>query len=180
MEMPSQSELTDAIANAARQAFSTLFSNCPGSYYYCTLVTTGEALPPTISAWSHEALATAAVRLDRTREIQSIKWSYADSPHFNYGKEHFNEVRRLFLERPALNHETREDDWSTEYTLRLDAMEAAMARLDKEGIFGRGAARNKVVILVEVMPPDHTNAERARRLNPPEALTEWIPEAAEE
>tara|TARA_R100000988_G_scaffold7577_1_gene4444 strand:- start:373 stop:525 length:153 start_codon:yes stop_codon:yes gene_type:complete len=31
----------------------------------------------------------------------------------------------------------------------------------------------------EVMPPDPTNTERARRLNPPAALTRWLEEVAE-
>ena len=35
------------------------------------------------------------------------------------------------------------------------------------------------MINVEVVPPDHTNTERAIRLNPPEAITQWLADAAE-
>jgi hypothetical protein len=58
----------------------------------------------------------------------------------------------------------------------MQAMENAMIRLDREGAFGTGEARNKMVVLVEVMPPDWTNTERAKRMNPPEALIEWLAE----
>jgi hypothetical protein len=35
------------------------------------------------------------------------------------------------------------------------------------------------MINVEVMPPDSSNTVRAIRLNPPEAVKEWLKEAAE-
>lgn len=49
-----------------------------------------------------------------------------------------------------------------------------------EGIFGSGGRRKSMVVLVEIMPPDYTNTERALRLNSREALKEWLEEAAEE
>ena len=55
-----------------------------------------------------------------------------------------------------------------------------MARLDSEGIFSIGDRRLELYVLVEVAPPDQTNTERALRLDPPEALREWLVEAAEE
>ena len=62
----------------------------------------------------------------------------------------------------------------------MSAMEEAMARLDQAGLFGTGSKRAHIVINVEVMPPDYTNTERAKRLNPPEALVDWLKEAAED
>ncbi|MFJ7771169.1 DUF4303 domain-containing protein [Streptomyces sp. NPDC097107] len=56
-------------------------------------------------------------------------------------------------------------------------METAMARLDAEGLFGTGTGRHCVVVTVEV-PSETGNDERALRLNPPEALTDWPAEAA--
>jgi hypothetical protein len=58
-------------------------------------------------------------------------------------------------------------------------MEAALSEADAAGTFGSGIEREQIVINVEVMPPDHSNTERAIRLNPPAALTEWLVEAAE-
>src|SRR5262249_51071066 len=89
------------------------------------------------------------------------------------GEKHFDEVRRMFhaLGRLDFNDPLA---WQRDYDFRFSAMEEAMARLDQAGLFGTGAQRANIVINVEVMPPDHTNVERARRLNPPEALIDWL------
>lgn len=58
-------------------------------------------------------------------------------------------------------------------------MESAIVKLDRKGVFGHGGDRERIVVNVEVMPPDFTNTQRAVRLNPPEAVRTWIDEAAE-
>lgn len=180
MAIPKQSDLTNVITSAARMAFSSLFQQHPGKYYYCSLITTGEAHSPVVAAWSEEALAAATAEMDDPNEAAAeLKWSYADSPFYCYGEEFFQRVNELFQERPQLTYVETKEEWESEYQLRVDAMEAAMAQLDSEGIFGTGKDRLETVVLVEVMPPDSTNTERAKRLNPPEALTEWLEEAAE-
>jgi hypothetical protein len=107
-----------------------------------------------------------------------MKWSYSESPFFCYGQEYFDEVRRLF---DVLGFPDSEDldacIKSAEY--KVDAMEQAMARVDRAGLFGTGLKRMGIVVNVEVMPPDYSNTERAMRLNPPEALIQWLPEAGE-
>lgn len=45
--------------------------------------------------------------------------------------------------------------------------------------FGEGDTRNNIVINVELMLPDYNNTLRAMRLNPSEALSDWLSEAAE-
>lgn len=57
------------------------------------------------------------------------------------------------------------EEFNAEYNLRLEAMEAAMKRLDQEGIFAINQERDDVIILVEVMPPDYANTERAYKMN---------------
>ena len=73
--------------------------------------------------------------------------------------------------------------WSVEALeraeLRLGAMEEALARLDRMGIFGTGEARNRIVVNAEVMPPDYSNTVRAQRLNPPAAIRDWLIHVAE-
>lgn len=174
--VPSEAELADAIHDAARAAFGRLFAERPGErFYYCTMTTSGSAGRPAISAWSQEALeARASTPSDR----EMLAWSYSDSPYWCYGDEHFRRVEELFLRRPEL------DCWDSEqsqgeYDLRLRAMETAMARLEREGLFGRGAERLGTVVAVEVMPPDWTNRARVARLNPPEAIRYWLEHVAE-
>ncbi|WP_416638899.1 DUF4303 domain-containing protein [Pseudomonas sp. OHS18] len=61
----------------------------------------------------------------------------------------------------------------------LTAYSREAGRLDEHGVFGSGQARERLAINLEVMPPDRTNTERALRLSPPPALTQWLAEPAE-
>jgi len=103
-----------------------------------------------------------------------MKWSYGDSPYFCYLEEAFFQVSELFSLRPPMVTSMSEDEWYAEYEFRLKALEFAMAELDQEGLFGEGKQREKLVINVEVMPPDWTNTERAKRLNPPNSLAAYL------
>ncbi len=105
-----------------------------------------------------------------------LKWNHSESPYFLYGQHHFERVRELFRAMGVPSNE----DMPGETEVRLAMMEKAMSRLDAEGLFGSGTKRLGIVVNVEVMPPDHTNVERALRLNPREALKEWMEEAAED
>ncbi|EMI24361.1 DUF4303 domain-containing protein [Rhodopirellula europaea] len=167
MAVPTVDELTASVVDAATLAFRKLFATGE-TFYYCVLITTGEALPPCIAAWSHESLA-------RSDQPELDRWHYADSPFLDFGAEHFAPVRDLWLARPAIG----DGNWNAEYELRLTALESAMRNLDSMGVFGSGESRRTLMINVEVVPPDHTNTERAIRLNPPESIAQWIAEAAE-
>ncbi|QDV51760.1 DUF4303 domain-containing protein [Gimesia fumaroli] len=180
MATPTEEELVNAIADAGRQAILQLFREHPETFYYCALITTGEAHAPFLAAWSVEALERAASSADDPEtERKYLKWSYADSPFCCYGEEYFDLVNARFAKRPLMNYQMEEQEWAVEYELRLSAMEKAVAQLDSEGLFGRGKDREAIYINVEVMPPDYTNTERARRLNPPQAIAAWLEEAAE-
>jgi hypothetical protein len=177
--MPTRSEVVDALIKATTAAVPQLFREHQGEhFYYCSLITTGEALSPNLCAWSTEALDVAARQWPDPNAREDIKWSYADSPYFCYGEEHFGEVRRLF---EALGVPSPWDDDAREaaQAFKMSAMEEAMARVERSGVFGSGSQRAGIVVNVEVMPPDYTNVERALRLNPPEALSDWLKEAAE-
>ena len=168
--------LGSGIANASRAAVSALFREyAEHHFYYCALITTGEAHSPCLAAWSRESLSAAAAKdPDAGRDM---KWSYADSPFYCYGEQFFSSVREMFDARPPVHFSN--PAWAHEYEFRLEAVERAMAKLDEEGVFGTGTARHAIVINVEVVPPDDSNLARALRLNPLEALREWLAEAAE-
>ncbi|MEY9974768.1 hypothetical protein ABH966_005185 [Lysinibacillus sp. RC46] len=168
--------LADEIAIATEKSFLSLFQN-QENYYYCALVTTGEAVAPVISAWSLEALETVAKKYAKA-DAELIKWSYADSPYWNFGYENFETVRELFNER-ILDY-TDEIKWFKEVDFRLEAMVLAMEKIDNKGLFSLTQPRNKVYVNVEVMPPDETNIIRALRLNKRENILDWLNEAAEE
>lgn len=159
---------------ATRKAFLSLFEN-KEHFYYCTLVTTGDGLTPTISAWSYEALERECAGDDSLRE--DIEWSYADSPYDAFGYELFDEVKKLLSE-----NEISYEQWDEETEVRLNIMEKVMRTLDDEGIFSKNQNREEVVVAAEIMPPDETNTERAYRLNNKDSVIfqRWLEEAAEE
>jgi len=175
-----EQDLVSAIADAVRNAVSQLFQEYPNdTFYYCSIVTTGEGHTPCLTAWSKEELEKAVVMEGGDSELRGeFKWSYADSPFYCYGKNHFEGVRRLLVSRSVSGDRDSTTD-RKEFVLRLRAMESAMAKVDSEGLFGIGEERLRIVINAEVMPPDHSNVDRAQRLNPPEALEVWMDEAAE-
>ncbi len=177
MNIPTEAELTEAIKNATRLAITSLFEKHPEKFYYCSLITDGSGHSPILSAWSEEALEKSLLMEKIPDEARpELKWSYADSPYYGYGEEHFEGVAKLFELRSFL----LDIDSEKEYVVRMNAMEHAMAELDKEGLFGKDETRLGIVINAEVMPPDYGNTERGIRLNPKEAITEWLEEIAEE
>ena len=203
MELKVDNELVGIIQDAARKAITELFQMHKEHFYYCSLITTGEALCPIISAWSREALERTIQdeedvfsdilalpvwsketvekvreeKKDKEKVKNNLKWSYAESPYFAYGEKYFKNVEKVFNER--MNSIADEEGYDKEVELRINSMEKAMSNLDEEGLFGIGIQRFNIVINAEFMPPDYTNTERALRLNPAEALEEWLEEAAE-
>ncbi len=166
-------QLTTAIADAARQAFGELFANGE-HYYYCSLITIAEGYAPFASAWSVEALE----REKAQHPDYDVKWSYADSPYSILGEAYFEPVQHLLDTRPRID-EASSEEWELELVMRLEAMEQAMRQLDKEGLFSQNQPREQVCVLVELMPPVPLNTTIAKRLNPLEALEIWLKEAAE-
>lgn len=179
-EKPSVEELEVEVLDATRSAALALFRAFQEErFYFFALVTTGEAHAPVLTAWSFEALDASAAQCSGEPSAKSeLKWSCADSPYYGYGEQFFEEVGRLFAQFEPMDP-SDVASWSRAYETKMSAMERALARLDQEGLFGTGEARNRIVINVECMPPDHSNRDRALRLNPKEALNDWLVEAAE-
>lgn len=169
-------QLVKLIEDAARNAIKSLFNQHNENFYYCSLITDGEGHCPLISAWSEEALQQM-IQKDSRVSKEELKWSYADSPYYAFGEEFFEKVREVFNSRSVSVYSDR---FLEEFEMRINSMEKAMEHLDKEGLFGKGEERLRIVINAEVMPPDYGNTERALRLNPKEALQEWLEEIAEE
>lgn len=179
MQLEVDEELVSVIQEATKKALDKLFCVHNERFYYCSLITTGEGLCPIISAWSEEALERIANESDNVEETRYyLKWSYDESPYFAYGEEYFRDVYKLFSERMSKLITDKEKDH--EIQLRINSMERVMHNLDMDGMFGYGERRLGIVINAEFMPPDFTNTERALRLNPKEALNEWLEEIAEE
>ena len=170
--------LKSEITIAARNIVLDLLNN-KEHFYYITLVTSGLANTPCISAWSLEALERKCG--NDKEEAEMLKWSYADSPYCCWKQEYFDKVSKLLCDRGNI-WGLDDIEFEKEYNLRLFAMEEAMKELDKEGIFALNQDRKNIIVLVEVMPPDGTNTQRAYRMNNSntEIFNQWITEAAED
>ncbi len=172
-------QIVSVLAAAAEKAFLKLFQEHHEHFYYCSLIMAEEGVP-FITASSEESLKQIINNENITDadEILDYKWSYADSPYCAYGfEEFFGEVGRLYRER--WNNEADDKVYEKQVDLWLGSMEETMRQLDEQGIFGTGEDRIKTVINAEIMPPDHTNTKRAKRLNPKKAISRWLKEAAE-
>ena len=168
------------IEKAAEKALIKLFGEHNENFYYITLATFGECVCPVLSAWSVEALEREAGKKDNAAEKEYLKWDYAASPYYAFGyDEFFEDVRIMYKFRDEEIMEADDEAYDREMSIRLNSMEKVMHNLDQKGLFGQGGKRLGIVINAEYMPPDYTNTERAIRLNPEAALTEWMKEAAE-
>lgn len=179
MNLEIDESLVKIIQNATENALLKLFKEHNENFYYCSLITTGEGLCPIISAWSVEALERVANKSDNVEEAKYyLKWSYVETPYFAYGEEFFKNVNDVFIAR--MNKLKTKEEKDREIQVRINSMEKAMHNLDVKGMFGQGKQRLGIVINAEFMPPDYTNTERALRLNPKDALNEWLEEIAED
>lgn len=174
--MKIQEELAREIHAAVSAVLNKLYQN-QEHYYYITLVSDGGANTPCICAWSQEALENSS---EDAEEREDLKWSYADSPYCCFYQEAFAKVEQMLLERENV-WDLPEDAFLEECGMRYAAMEEAMMQLDREGLFAVNQKREDVVVLVETMPPDETNTERALRMNQRGSaiFEEWLKEAAE-
>ena len=174
-------ELVMTIENAAEKALTKLFSEHDEKFYYITLATFGECVCPVLSAWSIEALEREADKKGNVKEeVEYLKWDYAASPYYAFGyDDYFEDVKNIYKLRDKEIMDADDEAYDREMCIRLNSMEKAMHNLDLRGLFGQGEKRLGIVINAEYMPPDYANTERAIRLNPEAALTEWMDEAAE-
>ena len=173
----SAEELVPGLVAAARAAFTEVREAHPDETFYCYALLTNElaqSVAPT--CMSEEGLARVAREYaERSgtppeQEAEELRWFEADSPYNLLGLEHFDDVMDV------LN--ARGDPWEldgaaldAEVDARLEAFFRALARLDEEGFFGRGADRDRVVVnVLEGDQSDRSILANARRLNPPAAV----------
>lgn len=156
--------LTAAIVEACRPAILDLRAEHPQEHFCVyALVTVGEGLRPYLAATVHG----------------DGRWDLADSPFAIVGERWLSQTEPAFRERDTMD-ELTPLAWQAEFRTRLASMEAALRELDDAGLFGTGAERATVLLLVALMPPDDSDTGFARRLNPPGPLLDaWLAEAAE-
>jgi hypothetical protein len=102
-----------------------------------------------------------------------------DSELFRAGREHTGALAREVNRYVFEDHSADPPEAFRERKKRLlKIFEEALARLDDEGFFGSGAARNRVLLKVEIVDPTDAQWRRMlkiiRRLNPPECTAPFF------
>lgn len=160
----------ELLLDATRNAFKVLFKEHNENFYYATLILS-EGGTPFISALSEEVLKNLSEGYT-DEALKDYKWSYADSPYCGYGfEEYFGELNKLFYER--MKSISTDKGYEKEITHWLSDMEKVMKTLDEEKVFGEGEKRDKMIINAEIMPPEESNAKRAKRLNKKSTYEKW-------
>jgi uncharacterized protein DUF4303/putative pyrroloquinoline-quinone binding quinoprotein/WD40 domain-containing protein len=177
--MAADTVLTEAIADAARRAFTQVRAEHPAENFYCfALFASGVVgvIEPTcmgeqaLREAAQDAVDSAGSGGSLATRLTQLRWSPVDTPYYLHGEEHFAEVQRLLDARPD-PYELDDDAAEAEVHARLEACFDALARLDREGLFGRGTDRDRV--LVTVLQGDQSQGSLlrdARRLNPATVL----------
>lgn len=162
-------DLVAAFEVALRTSFSSLQKSYNEQFYYYAFIL-DSGLYPYISAWSYEALEKS-ISKNKISDKDKVwwKWDCNDSPYIVYGyDEFFGEAKKLLDVRgEGLSMEVLFGD---EWNIRKSSMEEALKRLDRTGFFGIDNERKKVVINVEIVPPDGSEYYSALRLNPKSPL----------
>lgn len=171
--MKDKNDIIEPLLEAAEKSFRLLFKEHNEHFYYCTLVMI-EVGTPCISALSYEVIEKLALASDDyDNAYKLLKWSYADSPYCGFGfDEYFGDIVKVF-EQSFNNTDCNEEDYEKKVLCWLDSMEEAMRRLDDKGLFGVGKERSRLFINAEIMPPEVSNFDRAKRLNPLEVYKQW-------
>ncbi|WP_176611615.1 DUF4303 domain-containing protein [Actinomadura sp. WMMB 499] len=170
-------ELAVPLADAARAAFTQARDAHPGETFYCYGLFTGPLLEYILPTCSSEEGLRAVARVYAAEfgglvgaQADGLRWSPADSPHHMLGEHHFGPVADLLARRDADAGES-DEDVEAEVETRLEACFRALARLDREGFFGDGDERERVIVTVlQGDQSDRSRLENARRLNPPAAV----------
>lgn len=171
------SDVADSYKKALAKTIAELFS-IGESFYYVSLTVDEGGATPVFSAWSREAYIDACEKLPADDDPLWIKWSYSDSPYFNYKEENFFSAHAAWESKGSID-EFDAHEWINELNKRLNSLVRSFSALDDEGLFGAGENRNAIVINVEIVPPTHENTIRVKRLNPQSAIKEWLDEASE-
>lgn len=156
-------ELVDPIAESTRAAIQQFRATHRVDACLVALVTSGEGYRPYLALTEHG----------------EGQWDLASSRFAIVEDEIMARTEPAFDTRGFL-YEMDDDDIEVEFQRRLASMEAALRRLDDQGLFGVGEDRGRSLLLVATMPPSDSEAEIGRRLNPAgPLLSAWLAEAAE-
>jgi WD40 repeat protein len=175
------SALSEILAASCRRAWDGWTNKYPKERFYAfALYTTmdGEYFVPSICG--DEGLTKVARQYVKQKSFTNLdgarselRWSFPDSPYHAQG-ERYNDGVDDALDRVPIPYDKSGRAADKVIKTRLDAAVTALQSLDKRGVFGKGALRKKIVLLIEAGDRDQEWALKfAKRLNPADVYTQY-------
>jgi hypothetical protein len=163
---------------AATVAIEELRAAHPGEQFYTFALCTDDGvagISPAANTEEHLAKRTAEYNYRKSAEINYLRWSTGEWAYEGFGWNHFKPSYDAMM---AVRHPPEgDDDPFPVYRRRvLQLMIDVLADLDADGVFGRGADRERVTLLCSVSDTDNPLAlldRSARALNPPPVVARY-------
>jgi hypothetical protein len=185
--------LERALLSATRTSFAKLRDDHPDHHFYCmALYTAGELGYMFPTAMSEEGLTEVVAsyrqkpRYASRTEAQlrdQLRWSPADSPHHEEvgDEETFAPVNarlnKLALVLRGIDTTTSWDTFHAFVARAHDSVFNVLHRLDGEGCFGTGAAREQIFVSMMMGDQDRSVLALGERLNPASTLERYRAQA---
>jgi hypothetical protein len=172
--------LTAALRPACEKTFGELLAKHAMDLPYCVAVfTSGDLgyLLPTMMTESGLASTVEAYRRnpsyrDEGKEALSLalRWNPCDSPLHLIGEEAFRGVQDVVDDVREVLHSIDTDQGRDEFqdfwSQIIDVIAGVLAALDRNGLFGLGAERERLFVAIMMGDQDDSVLEIGRRLNP--------------
>ena len=170
--------LRSDVKSAAAAAIGELRNAHPDEHFYAFALYTDDGvagISPAANTEEHLAKRTAEYKYTKPAEINYLRWSTGEWAYEGFGWNHFKPSYDAMM---AVRHPPEgDDDPFPVYRRRvLQLMTDVLADLDADGLFGRGAARERVTLLCCVSDAEDPLAlpdRSARALNPPPVVARY-------
>ena len=163
---------------AATAAIAELRAAHAGEQFYAFALYTDEGVAgvsPAANTEAHLTKRIAEYKYTKPAEINYLRWSTSEWAYEGFGWKHFKPSYDAMM---AVRHPPEgDDDPFPVYRKRVvRLMIDVLAEMDREGVFGRGAERDRVTLLCSMTDPDDPFAlldRSARALNPPTVVARY-------
>ena len=181
-------QLAGQVHVAAKAVFTELLRARPTESFYVFGLWTDDSLQFLHPMANSEEALTQQVRYYQekvdpkygiTSSDASLRWSYGDwsgdcdeGGHFDGINDQLSEFFDLMCDADEDDEES-ENAFMDEINVLINAIASGLKRLDMDGFFGAGAARDKITLMiVGDLAPDFVEAT-VRALNPPAVLERY-------
>lgn len=182
-------QLAERVYVAAKAVFTELLRSKPLESFYVFGLWTDDSLQYLYPMANSEEGLTEQVKYYQetvdpkygvTSSHASLRWSYGDWRYSNCDEGgHFDDINEQLSKFFDLMVDTEEDEGASDDTFMneinvlINAIASGMKKLDVEGIFGEGHARDKVTLMVVGdLAPEFIEAS-VKALNPPTVVERY-------